>query len=536
MSSPYYLGIDVRRGTITAAVVEGSRRDAIITQGVQLESGYAMPAAIHIRPDELAFGEEALARGLVEPERLISDFVADLDQSDAVFLVDGEEFAAADLYAWAVDNVAARVASMRGARPAGIWVAVPAWWDDARIDAVADAFDRDGRIDPEFITAPEALARRYSEVDPSNPDLTVIVCDVDDRALQAVIVRQVPGTQKRRVGAPVHAPISADSSDRAIDEHAIDTVVAALADTGVAIEAVTAIVLSGPPDRLEQFRGLLVERFGEPIEVDPDPEWATAAGAALALARQQFAAQAAAAQAAAAAAARAAATGAAVAVAGAATVAGGAGRAVTPTTGATPRPPWYRRPARLAGIGVAAAAIVIAGAVASAFAIGGTAPSATETDSPSSTVASPGPATGPAAPSASPSATPMPTADAVAPPTAPDSAAPDSAVPESPRVRANPRIPSATAPRTPTTTPPTVAAPSNPQPPAAPPASGPEPTTEPEPTTGPEPTPDPTTEPEPEPTTPPDPPVDPTPEPDPTFVEPSPSSAPAPDESAPVTP
>ena len=532
MSSPYYLAIDVRREVITAAVAEGSKRDAISTRGVRLEpSGPGMPAVVHIGPEEIAFGGEAVSRGDADPGGVIRDFVSGIGRPDAVAVVDGKEFAAADLYAWIVDNVLQRVAETRGAAPAGVWVVVPSSWGDAEIDEIADAFDRDGQREVEFVAAPVALASRYSASQPSNPDLTLIVCDVDDSALQAAIVRQVPGTRSRRIGAPVDAPISSDAAQDTLDERAIDTVVQALAATGVAIDAVDAIVLSGPSDRLEHFRRLLVDRFGEPIDTDPDPRVAAAAGAALALARRQLAAATPVAPAAPVA--RAAAAGAAAAVGVGVGVASSAGAPSAKPASAPPAataPPWYRRPARLVGIGVGAAAVAVTVAVAGAFAIGGIEPAGSEAESPASEVTDAGPTNEPSATGASPSATSLPTSapDAAAPPSAPDPVAS-----ESPGVRVNPRIPSAAAPRTPIPSAPPVAAPANPQapaapqvPPAAPPAPAPTPPVDPGPSLEPtSPPADPSPSPQP-PSTPPTPPADPSPSPDPTSSEPVPSLPP----------
>ncbi|SFR86459.1 hypothetical protein SAMN04487846_0073 [Microbacterium sp. cf046] len=474
MSSPYYLAIDVRGDITAAAAAEGSRSDAIRTQPILLGSGSAMPTAVYVAPDRLFFGEEAIARGDAEPSRLIRDFVPGVGDPAAVQTIDGERFAAADLYAWTVDNVAQRVASSRGAQPAGIWAVIPAWWVETQVDAVAEAFDRDGRTAVELITAPEALASRYARTDPSNPDLTLVVCDVDDHALQAAFVRQMPGTRSRQISPPIHSPISpSGAQDDAVDARAVDSVALALSAAGVEIDMIDAIVLSGASDRLGDFSRLLAARFGDPIETDPHPGWATAAGAALALGREEI-----------------------------------AQLPAAPVVAAPPvrvaAPAWYRRPAWLAAIGVGAAALVSGAAVAGAFAIGSVAPSGGETDPPAADLSSTAERASSGTSTPTPSVTPQPTPDAVPPPTAADPIAPDS--PTEPVSR---EAPDSATPSTPVLAP----APTNPSPTAAPPASTPAPTL----------TPDPTPSPAPEPTMEPSPTPEPTPEPEPTVPAPSPT-------------
>ena len=454
-------------------VAEGLGLDAIRTQLVRPESGYAWPTAVYISTDEILFADDALAHGLDDPARLIQDFITSVGDPSAVYTIDDVQFTATDLYAWTVDNIAGRVAAVRHAEPTGIWAVIPAWWSEDRVDALAAALDRDGRTEVDFITATKALASRYLLTDPANPDLTVIVCDVDEHALQAAIVRQVPGTRSRQISPPIHSLISpAWARDDAVDEHAVDLLALAVSEAGVDIDAVDAIVLAGFSERVADFGRLLAARFGDPIDTDPHPDWASAAGAAVALARE-------------------------IAPAGRR---GNDGCSPRRADLARAAPAWYRRPARLATIGVGAAALVSVVVVASAFAIGGIGPSETETDPPVSEISPIDERASTGVPSASPSATPLPTTDAAVPPTITEPS-----VPETPTAPVS-RRPNSPAPVAPVPSTPAVApAPTTPDPPApAPPVDGSDPNATSTPTA-----------PVPQPTVDPEPPVEPTPSPEP---------------------
>ena len=458
MSAPYYLAVDVRAQAATAAIAEGGRFDAVRTDAVPLGESSTMPTAVFVAPDDLVFGDDAVVRGRAEPERLIGDFVSLIPDPAAVIVVDGEEFAPAALYAWMIDAVVTRVTRLRGAPPLATWAVVPVHWDDECVDAILDALDRDGHADVDVITVPDALTSRYAQVEPFDADLTLLLCDMDERALAAAVVRATPEGRSRVIGAPIVAPLSGDAGARAArDTHALDAIVAGLADAGVVVDDLDAILLSGPSTELARMEGLLADRFGDPIGTDSEPALAAALGAVLALAQEEIALRGHA---------PALVTGAPVAVVSTANGRPATDTHVVAAVGRGRR--WYRRPVGLLALG--AASLVLAGAAfGSIFVLDAVASSGEgeAVPSPSRSVATlpSGASTGPAAPSATPSSTPAPTS---APTTAPVPPEVGAAPPQTP---SNPRIPSTSSPRVapaPAPAPPAAVAPPAPPPPAAP--------------------------------------------------------------------
>lgn len=491
MSAPYYLAVDVRAGAATAAVAEGGHLDAVRMDAAPLGGSGAMPTAVFVAADDLVFGDDALVRGRAAPERLIGDFVSLIPDPAAVIVVDGEEFSPPALYAWMIDAVVARVTRLRGAPPLATWAVVPAHWEDERVDAILDELDRDGHADVDVITVPDALTSRYAEVEPYDADLTLLVCDVDEREIAAAVVRATPEGRSRLMGAPIVAPLPAGASAGA-DGRALEAIVAGLAGAGVDADDLDAILLSGPSTDLPRVEQLLADRFGDPIGTDTEPAMATALGAVLALAQEQLALSAHAT------APLAGATAALVATASGRT---GADTHVVAAAGRGRR--WYRRPVGMLALGAASLVLAVA-AFGSVFVLDAVASSGDEQagPSPSPTVATlpSGTPTSSAAPSATPSSPPAP-APAPAPPEA-DAAPPPT--PSNPRIpnSASPRVAPAPAPVPPAAAPPP-AAPAPPAPNVVPPAEpvpdpvstpSPEPveTTEPEPVQTTEPTPDPT--------------------------------------------
>ncbi|MET0860544.1 MAG: hypothetical protein ABW091_05895 [Microbacterium sp.] len=431
-----------------------------------------VPTAVFIGPDELHFGEAALALGADAPERLIRDFLPAEGQVGTAVVVAGEEFSSADLYAWMVEAVTARVAHERGAPPAGVWVVVPAEWSEAQLDTLADAFDRDGQSGVDFVAASEALASRYSHLDPSDSALTVIVCDLDGTRLATSIERVSSEEASRPLGVPILAPVLDDGvGSAALDRSAVESVALAMNSAGVDVGDVDAIVLTGVSDRLDEFVRLLADRFGDPIATDPQPALAAALGAALLLEREATAAQ----------------PGAPAdrpTIAPAALVAtAGSSHARHPRTTRS----WFRRSPGLVALGVGVAALMGGIAVASAFAIAGVATPPGDTVTPAtSEVAEAGPVGDPGA-RATPAATATPTAQPTPAPTVPPTIA-EPVVREVPQTPARPRavVP---APRAPATVAP---APAAPKPPATTPVQTPVPeqTEEPVPETTEEPVPE----------------------------------------------
>ena len=360
MSPPYYLAVDVRSATTTAAIAERGTADAVRVSGASLGTGGTLPTAVYIGPDQLHFGEAALALGAGAPERLIRDFLPADGEAGTTFVVAGEEFSSADLYAWMVDAVTSRVSQERGGAPTGIWVVVPAPWSEMQLRIIAEAFDRDGQSEVDFIGAPEALASRYSQLDPSDSALTVIVCDLDETTLTTSIERISAGGASRPLGDPILAPVlDGGVGSSALDRRAVESVALGMHDSGVDLDDVDAIVLTGVSDRVDEFGRVLADRFGDPIATDPQPALAAALGAALLLEREATAAQLSA-------------PAVRPAIGAPALVAtAGARRAQQPPR--TVRS-WFRRPPGLVALGVGVAALVGGIAVASAFAIGGVAP------------------------------------------------------------------------------------------------------------------------------------------------------------------
>ncbi|HYJ48742.1 MAG TPA: hypothetical protein VEX12_02405 [Microbacterium sp.] len=483
MSTPFYLAVDIRTDTTTAAVAVGSDGDAIRVSGLTLGIGSTMPTAVYVGAEELYFGESAVERGVDDPERLIRDFLPGEGALDTPIVVAGEDFSRADLYAWTVDAVARRVAGERGAAPSGIWLVVPAVWSDAHLQVIADAFDRDGQA-VDFIAAPEALAARYSQLDPADADLTLVICDLDERTLATSIERASPRRGSRPLAAPILASVLHDGVGKAdLDQRAIDSIARGLQDAGVELGEVDAIVLSGVSERVGEFESLLADTFGDPIATDPHPALASSLGAALLLAREAGVLRAGAAP---------------IPAVPLATVALSAPAAIGVThsaqsagTGIASK--WYRRPVGVVALGVG---VLLAGAatVGGAYAIGGigssvedarVTPGTTEVQVANDPADSPAPATSPTT-----APVPAPVPEPV-PPTASEPED-DSSAP------ANPRVPNAAAPRAPGTPGP-VADPAPAPAEPAPPVVTPEPTPDPVPTTTPEPEPEPTEEPTPTP-------------------------------------
>lgn len=283
MSSPYVLSVDVRAGALSAAIAERGPDGEVHTTAVAVGRTATMPTAVFVSPDDLLFGVDAIAAGEAEPDRLVADFVGD---ATGVLAIDGQEFARADLLAWLIDAAINQVEFAQDASPAGVWVVVPAEWNDDRLDEIMAALDRDGRTEVDFVTLPEALAERYDSLDPADAELNIIVCDADEHRLSAAIVRIVPGGEVSLLSAPVTAALG---TDEALDDRlraAVESLGDALEAAGLDDDDLDAVVLSGSFAGLERVQQLLSEEFGDPIDIDPQPAMAAAHGAAFALARE----------------------------------------------------------------------------------------------------------------------------------------------------------------------------------------------------------------------------------------------------------
>lgn len=447
MGSPYYLAIDVRPDAVTAAIAEPVGADCIGLSSLRLGVDGALPAAVFVAADELLFGDAAIERGAAEPDSVSRDFFPHEGAPDPSLVLAGEEFSRIDLYAWMVDAIVSQVAEDRGARASGIWVVVPDLWSDAQLDAVADAFDRDGRAEVDFITVSEALAGRFWQLEETEAtDLTAVIADLEERTLTTRIARISPDGGSMPIGAPIVAPVIQSGVDSAhLERLAIRSIIDGLQRAGIGLEAVDVISLSGASPRVDEFEQLLMDAFGDPIAVDPDPAAAAALGASFALARESDLA-------------------AALVTVGASSL--GTSHAVARSGPGSTK--WYRRAAPVAAIGIAA--IVLAGGAAFAsvagFASGRSTGDDTEASQSGSTeTASVNDAPPSAAPSESPSSTPSPVVS---------QAPPDPGAVDPPSAPANPRIPNPTpqVPSAPVTTPvpPAQAAPlpAETNPPAAP--------------------------------------------------------------------
>lgn len=450
MRTAFCLAIDVRSDVVSYAILEGvDTGDAHVPPPVG-----GIPASVFVGDDELFFGAEAVARGAVSPDRLITGYLS--APADAPLIVAGARFAPADLFAWTVDELRLRVIDEQGARPEATVVVVPGSWSESRVDAFAAALERDGNADIEFIDASEALAYRYSRRDPSDAAFTAMLCDADADAIAVTIVSVRPDGTSRRLGPPIAAAL--DRDDELGVSLAVDEIARVLADRGIDAAGLDAIALSGVNRNLARIDSALDAAFGGPIARDPEAGVATVRGAAGLLAFESAPL---------------------AILAPAGTVAAGPAA----TTAAAPRPrrwPWF------AGAGVAAA-VVVASAVVFVSAAAVTTSDGPESE-PSPVLTAPGasnvterstptPTSTPtdAAPQASPSPTASPSAEPrTAPrvgPTAPArQPAPAPAQPVAPVAPPAPAPPAAPDP-----------APVQPQPSAEPPVEQPDPSESPEP-------------------------------------------------------
>lgn len=114
-----------------------------------------------------------------------------------------------------------------------------------------------------------------------------MIADLDERTLTTRIARISPDGGSLPIGAPIVAPVIQSGVDSAhLERLAIRSIVDGLQHAGIDLNVVDVISLSGPSPRVDEFEQLLIDAFGDPIAVDPDPAVAAALGASFALARE----------------------------------------------------------------------------------------------------------------------------------------------------------------------------------------------------------------------------------------------------------
>jgi molecular chaperone DnaK len=193
----YRLGIDLGTTYTAAAVEEGGRAEA-----VQLgDHAPQIPSAVFVREDgELLFGEAAVRRGAVQPDRLEREFKRRLGDRTP-YVLGGREITADQLTAHLLRWVVAEVMRRQQRRPDRITLTHPANWGAHRRGVLLEAVRLSGVGAVTTVTEPAAAAVHYSSTELADVGDVVAVYDLGGGTFDAAVMRKTV-TEFELLGTP----------------------------------------------------------------------------------------------------------------------------------------------------------------------------------------------------------------------------------------------------------------------------------------------------------------------------------------------
>lgn len=201
-TSSLLLAVDVGASRTAAAVARiGPDGTAVPLPFLLGRHTDSVPSAIFVGDGELLFGDAAVRRGLVQPERLIRDFKRRIGDGTPIIAGD-RRFSPEQLFALLVQWVADSVMEREGQRPASLGVTIPATWSDHRSGLVARALERSGWPNVRFVSEPEAAARHYAAERSLEAGL-LAVYDLGGGTFDAALVRIDASGELELVGEAV---------------------------------------------------------------------------------------------------------------------------------------------------------------------------------------------------------------------------------------------------------------------------------------------------------------------------------------------
>jgi Hsp70 protein len=183
----WILGIDLGTSFTAAGVVSGQRLEPLVLGA----HSSAIPSAVYRSEDDMLFGDAALARGDVDPERLAVEFKRQFGESAP--LPSGSTFVAPEELESALGSwVVRRAVELEGSQPSQVVFSFPAFWGAYRRDLFLDIV-RKIVPDPDrvvLVTEPEAAAIYYAKRDRLPPGAVVGVYDLGGGTFDASILRK----------------------------------------------------------------------------------------------------------------------------------------------------------------------------------------------------------------------------------------------------------------------------------------------------------------------------------------------------------
>lgn len=334
-----YIAVDVGGDRVTVASADGAGAGLPRTLRIG-HAADAASAAVFVDEDGFVHGDTAAQRGLGDPGRLLRGYTERV--GDTVPLkVGGRAIRPEDVLAGVIEWAAAGAAEATTGPIAGVTAVVPAAWGPHRRMQLTAALDARG-VRASLVSAPEAVAHAWSgtgtvavyDLGAHACELTVAHVAADDVAIlgtalvdlggadfdDAIVARVVEHVPSARHAPPLaaaqlrHAATTAKEAltfdaetvvpvllpggehlvrlvrselESLIEDDILRTVEVLdelLTESGVAVDAMSAIVLVGGSSRIPRVAQLLSEHFPVPIEVDADPQSVAARGAAVAAA------------------------------------------------------------------------------------------------------------------------------------------------------------------------------------------------------------------------------------------------------------
>ncbi len=193
----YRLGIDLGT-TYTAAAVEESGRAEAVQLG---DHAPQIPSAVFVREDgELLFGEAAVRRGAVQPDRLEREFKRRLGDRTP-YVLGGREITAEQLTAHLLRWVVTEVVRRQRRRPDRITLTHPANWGAHRRGVFLEAVRLSGVGAVTTVTEPAAAAVHYSSTELADVGDVVAVYDLGGGTFDAAVMRKT-ATEFELLGTP----------------------------------------------------------------------------------------------------------------------------------------------------------------------------------------------------------------------------------------------------------------------------------------------------------------------------------------------
>jgi len=215
--SNFALALDAGTTRVTAATATFEASRGVHVTPFALGRGRADVAAVAFVTEEgdVVFGEDAAARGMEHPERLVRDFARDVGDRMPV-VVGGFAVDAAELFARLVCWSIAVASAAFESRPAGVAVTHPTCWGGHRISRLRSALHEHG-LDDVLLVPSAVVAAEYS-TDAGHGRL-IGVYDLGGSTFEASILR---GT--RVLGAPSMIDVGGGDLDHSLMQHVLTSI------------------------------------------------------------------------------------------------------------------------------------------------------------------------------------------------------------------------------------------------------------------------------------------------------------------------